>query len=107
MSKSATSSDYRRILAYVIPYWRGLAFVLALSLVSTALGLAQPYITKLLIDGALLGRSFRALVIVAGLMVVATIAGFLLNILSSYRYVSVSAKCRGWPRTRSWRRSVT
>jgi len=91
VSKSATSSDYRRILTYVIPYWRGLAFVLALSLVSTALGLAQPYITKLLIDGALLRRSFRALVIVAGLMVVATIAGFLLNILSSYRYVSVSA----------------
>jgi ATP-binding cassette subfamily B protein len=91
VSKTSSSSDYRRILTFVVPYWRGLTFVLTLSLVSTALGLAQPYITKLLIDEALLRRSVRALVTVALLMVVATIAGFLLNILSSYRYVSVSA----------------
>jgi ATP-binding cassette subfamily B protein len=66
--------------------------VLALSLVSTALGLAQPYITKLLIDEALLRRDLRALTLVAALMVVVTVLGFALNIIGSYRYVSVSAR---------------
>jgi len=65
--------------------------ILALSLVSTLLGLAQPYITKLLIDEALLRRNVTALTTVAALMVAVTVLGFALNILSSYRYVSVSA----------------
>ena len=85
------NNDYRRIFAYITPYWRRLTLVLALSLVSTLLGLAQPYITKLLIDEALLRQNIRALTIVAGLMVVVTVLGFALNIASSYRYVAVSA----------------
>jgi len=84
-------NDYRRIVAYIIPYWRRLALVLALSLVSTILGLAQPYITKLLIDEALLRKNMQALTTVAALMVVVTVLGFALNIASSYRYVAVSA----------------
>jgi ATP-binding cassette, subfamily B, bacterial len=85
------NSDYRRIFAYISPYWRKLALVLALSLVSTLLGLAQPYITKLLIDEALLRKNMQALTTVAALMVVVTVLGFALNIISSYRYVAVSA----------------
>jgi ATP-binding cassette subfamily B protein len=84
-------SDYRRVLAYVIPYWRRLAVVLILSLFSTLLGLTQPYIAKLLIDEALLRRSAQTLLAIAALMVVVTVLGFGLNILSGYRYVSVSA----------------
>jgi len=85
------NNDYRRIFAYIVPYWRRLTLVFALSMVSTLLGLAQPYITKLLIDEALLQRNMRALVTVAVLMVIVTVAGFALNIVSSYRYVAVSA----------------
>ncbi|MEK6320583.1 MAG: ABC transporter ATP-binding protein [Acidobacteriota bacterium] len=85
------NNDYRRIFDYIFPYWRRLALVLALSLVSTLLGLAQPYITKLLIDEALLGKNMKALMTVAALMVVVTVLGFALNIVSSYRYVAVSA----------------
>ena len=85
------NSDYRRILTYIFPYWRRLTLVLALSLVSTLLGLAQPYITKLLIDEALLRKNMQALATVAGLMVVVTVLGFAMNIASSYRYVAVSA----------------
>lgn len=85
------NNDYRRIFAYIVPYWRRLTLVFALSMVSTLLGLAQPYITKLLIDEALLQRNLRALLTVAVLMVVVTVAGFALNIVSSYRYVAVSA----------------
>ena len=85
------NSDYRRILTYILPYWRRLTLVLALSLVSTLLGLAQPYITKLLIDEALLRKNMQALATVAGLMVLVTVLGFAMNIASSYRYVAVSA----------------
>src|SRR5215813_2815248 len=85
------NNDYRRIFKFILPYWRGLSLVLALSLVSTLLGLAQPYITKLLIDEALLRRNVTALTTVAALMVAVTVLGFALNILSSYRYVAVSA----------------
>src|SRR5262249_9989122 len=88
---SPDPGNYRRIASFILPYWRKLALVLALSLVSTALSLAQPYITKLLIDEALLRRNMKALVLVAILMVVVTVLGFALNILSSYRYVAVSA----------------
>ena len=83
--------DYRRALIFILPYWRRLTLVLAISLVSTLLGLVQPYIAKLLIDEALLRRSSQALLTVAILMVVVTVLGFALNILSSYRYVAVSA----------------
>ena len=85
------NNDYRRIFKFILPYWRGLTLVLALSLVSTLLGLAQPYITKLLIDEALLRRNVTALTTVAALMVAVTVLGFVLNILSGYRYVAVSA----------------
>lgn len=84
-------NEYRRIFAFISPYWRRLVLVLVLSLISTLLGLAQPYITKLLIDEALLRKNLQALAAVAILMVVVTVFGFALNILSSYRYVAVSA----------------
>ena len=66
--------------------------MLAFSLVSTLLALAQPYIAKLLIDDALLQRNMQALMVVAVLMVVITVLSFALNILSSYRYVKISAE---------------
>ena len=86
-------AQYRRALAYVAPYWRGLAFVLVLGLFSTAVGLVQPYISRLLIDDALIPRNMHALGKIAAFMVAITVAGFLLNILSSYRYVRLSAEC--------------
>lgn len=83
--------DYRRALAYVVPYWRRLLLVLFISLFSTLLSLIQPYIAKLLIDEALLRRNGRALVLVAVLMVVVTVIGFVLSALASYQYTAVSA----------------
>jgi ATP-binding cassette, subfamily B, bacterial len=86
-------AQYRRALAYVAPYWRGFAFVILLGLLSTLIGLAQPYISRLLIDDALLRRNLHALGEVAALMVGVTVAGFAVNIVSSYRYVRLSAQC--------------
>jgi ATP-binding cassette, subfamily B, bacterial len=61
------------------------------SLAATCLGLVQPYVSKLLIDRALLQRDFRALVWIAAVLFLATVGGFVLNILSSLRYAKVSA----------------
>jgi ATP-binding cassette subfamily B protein len=85
-------AQYRRAFQYVAPYWRGLLAVLLLGLFSTAVGLAQPYISRLLIDDALLRRNFHTLGVIALAMVLVTIVGFALNILSSYVYIRLSAE---------------
>ena len=76
---------------FVRPYAGRLTVILAISLLATLLGLTQPYISKLLIDRALLRRDWTALWQVASLVFGATVLGFALNILSSYQYVRVSA----------------
>jgi ATP-binding cassette subfamily B protein len=83
--------EYSRLKVFLRPYASHLTVILAISLVATLLGLTQPYISKLLIDRALLRRDWTALWQVAGLMFGATVLGFALNILSSYQYVRVSA----------------
>lgn len=83
--------SYRRLAPFLKPYRVALLLVLAISLLSTLLGLAQPYLSKLMIDQALLKRDMGALVQIAGIMIAVTIAGFAVNILASYRYVALSA----------------
>jgi len=85
-------SDFRRLLGYVAPYWRRLILVLALSLVGTALSLFLPYLTRLLIDRALLGRDPGALVRIVLAFAALTIASFALNVVSGLRYTRVSAE---------------
>jgi ATP-binding cassette subfamily B protein len=82
---------YRRLQPYIRPYARGLAFVIFVSLAATALTLVQPWISRLLIDRALLRKDMHALVRIAGLMFAATVLGFFVNILASYRYAKISA----------------
>lgn len=82
---------YKRLTPFLKPYRGALVVVLAISLVSTMLGLAQPYLSKLMIDEALLRRDMGALVKIAAIMIAVTIAGFAVNIFASYRYVALSA----------------
>jgi ATP-binding cassette subfamily B protein len=82
---------FRRLWVFLRPYTGQLTFVLIVSLAATSLSLIQPYISKLLIDQALMKKDLHALIYIAGLMFVAIVAGFGLNILSSYRYVRISA----------------
>ena len=84
-------ADYRRALRFIVPYWPRLVFVLLAGIAATGFGLLQPYISKLLIDEALLKHNFRMLLIVSALMFAVTVLGFVLNIFSSYQYVRVSA----------------
>src|SRR5579871_1991669 len=82
---------WRRLWVFLKPYTGRLVLIIAISLAATGLNLVQPFISKLLIDGALLKRDMHALVRVAALMFSATVLGFVFNILSSYRYAKVSA----------------
>jgi ATP-binding cassette subfamily B protein len=82
---------YGRVLPFIAPYWPRLLFVLFTGVAATGFGLLQPYVSKLLVDDALLKRNMRMLIAVSGLMFGITVMGFLLNILSSYQYVRVSA----------------
>jgi ATP-binding cassette subfamily B protein len=65
--------------------------VLVLSLVGTGLSLTLPYLTRLLIDRALLGRDTGALVRIVTAFAALTVASFALNVVSGLRYTRVSA----------------
>ncbi len=81
----------RAAFGYIRPYRARLALVVVLSLASTALSLAQPYLSKVLVDRALLGRDLRALTwTVAGFLAL-TAGSLLLNVVSGLRYTRVSA----------------
>jgi ATP-binding cassette, subfamily B, bacterial len=85
------SSQLRRAVGYILPYWRRLALVVALSGVSTALSLSLPYLSKTLIDAALVGRNPGALYRTVALFALASIAGFVLTAITGLRYTRVSA----------------
>jgi ATP-binding cassette, subfamily B, bacterial len=87
-----SSPDLRRLARYIVPYWRALALVLAMSLVSTALALYLPYLTKDLVDRALLGRDLGALRRVVLLFVSAGVASFGINVFTGLRYTEASAR---------------
>jgi ATP-binding cassette subfamily B protein len=84
-------SEFRRAVAYVTPYWRRLALVVALSGLSTALSLALPYLSKTLIDTALVGRNAGALYRTVALFALASAASFALTAITGLRYTRVSA----------------
>jgi ATP-binding cassette subfamily B protein len=75
----------------VRPYLAALSGVLVISLLATATGLAQPYLSKLMIDDALLKNDMSMLVAISAAMIGVTLGGFALNIASSYRHVALSA----------------
>jgi len=82
---------FRRALGFVRPYGWALAPVVVLSLLGTGLGLVLPYLSKLLVDDALIAQDFGALLRIVGLFVGITAASFLMNVLSGMRYTKVSA----------------
>jgi len=81
-----------RAFAYLVPYWRRLVLVLLISLISTATTLAIPYLSKDLIDTALIGRDLGALRRMVGWFIALGLFGFLLNVVSGLRYTRVSAE---------------
>lgn len=84
-------ADLRRALRFIVPYWKRLVLVLAISLISTGLSLWLPLLSRDFFDRALLGRDASALVRIAVLFAVITLASFVLNVVSGLRYTRVSA----------------
>lgn len=82
----------RRAFAYLLPYWRRLVLVLAISLISTATTLVIPYLSKDLIDTALVGRDLGALRRIVFWFIALGVLGFVLNVASGLRYTRVSAE---------------
>jgi ATP-binding cassette, subfamily B, bacterial len=84
--------DLRWDLAYVAPHWRRLVLVLVLSLTGTALSLYLPYLSRDLVDQAILGRNSAALFRIVGMFAGITLISFALNVISGLRYTRVSAE---------------
>jgi ATP-binding cassette subfamily B protein len=87
----ARRGHLRRALAYLVPYRGSLAAIVGLSLIGTGLALAVPYLSKLLIDEALVGRDTAALLRIVGMFVALTFLTFGLNVASGLLYTRVSA----------------
>ncbi len=83
--------EYRRALRFLQPYWTRFLPLFGLNLISTAVTLAQPYLTKLLIDDALARHSFRSLELFAMWMGVCAALSFGFGMLTTYLYTSLSA----------------
>jgi ATP-binding cassette, subfamily B, bacterial len=83
--------QYGRALQFVRPYKLQFVPLFLLSFFSTAVTLAQPYLTKLLIDDALQHHSFRSLTLFAFWMGVCAGLSFGLGILTTYLYTKLSA----------------
>ena len=84
--------DLKRALGYVAPHWKKLALVLLLSLVSTVAALYIPYLARLLIDRALLGRNRSALFTIILQFAALTLGSFVLNVVSGLVYTRSSAE---------------
>ncbi len=82
----------RRAFAYLVPYWRRLVLVLVISLISTGTTLIIPFLSKDLIDKALVGRDLAALQRIVGWFIALGVLGFALNVTSGLRYTRVSAE---------------
>ena len=82
----------RWLLPFVRPHGARLGFILLLSLASTLLALAQPYLTKFLIDDGLLGADMSVVVWICGLMVAASLIAAALGAVNRWHYVDVSAR---------------
>lgn len=82
---------FRRALAHVRPYVGALVPVVVLSLLGTALNLVLPYLSKLIVDDAILAGDMRRLLVLVGVFVAITGVSFGLNVFSGMRYTKVSA----------------
>ncbi len=91
MSGEPRDPALRRAFSYLLPYWRRLTLVLLISLISTATTLAVPFLTRDLIDRALIGRDLAALQRIVLWFAALGVLGFVLNVVSGLRYTRVSA----------------
>lgn len=81
----------RWLFSFVRPHASRLVVVLGLALFGTGLALAQPLLTKLVIDGGILAQDFGILVLACGLMFLAALASALVGGVNRFQHVALSA----------------
>ena len=74
------------------PHVGRLLVVFGLSLAASLLALAQPYLTKLLIDDGLLAGAYGTVVQVAAIMLLAALLGAGLTALNRWHYITASSR---------------
>ncbi|MFI8692281.1 ABC transporter ATP-binding protein [Stutzerimonas kunmingensis] len=90
-SNQTDRTMWRWLMTFAAPYWRRFALVLTLSLLVAAGGLAQPYMTKFLIDDGILANRFDLLAWCVAAMAGLALLSSLLGGLTRYIYVEASA----------------
>lgn len=86
------TASFNRFFGFVKPHSVGLLGILGLSITSTGLSLAQPYLTKILIDDGLLARDMDRVILACGLIVVAGLLGSGLGGLNRWHYTRISGR---------------
>lgn len=84
--------DFFKIISLVKPRWGAVFILLALSLISNIIGLAYPFMAKVLIDEVLLARNGALLKIVALGMVALTVLGLSFGTLNRYLYTKLTTR---------------
>ncbi|WPD44471.1 ABC transporter ATP-binding protein [Pseudomonas aeruginosa] len=88
----ALKASLRWLYGFVRPHRAAIAGLLGLSFCASLLVLAQPWLTKLLIDDGLLAKDFPVLVMVAGTMVVVGLVGTALSGLNRHLHTRLSGR---------------
>ena len=91
LSRTLLDREVRWALGFVRPYAKGLVLVLVVSLAGTALSLYIPYLSKDLVDTALLGQDSAALTRIVAMFAGITVVSFGLNVVAGLRYTRTSA----------------
>jgi ATP-binding cassette, subfamily B, bacterial len=85
------TQEFKEALTYASRYWRRLAVVLALSILSTIFSLILPYLSRSLVDRAFGQRDLQALYQIVEIFAVTSIAGFVVSTYVGLLYTRVSA----------------
>ena len=88
----ALKASLRWLYGFVRPHKAAIAGLLGLSFCASILVLAQPWLTKTLIDDGLLAKDFPVLVMVAGAMIVVGLVGTALSGLNRYLHTRLSGR---------------
>lgn len=83
-SRPITPGTVRRVVSYFAPYRVQVALVLVAILVIALLGIVNPILLKLIIDGAILHRDLGKLTLYVGLMIVIPIVTGLIGVGQTY-----------------------
>jgi len=84
VSPERRASTFRKIAAFFVPYRKQILLVLLTIVVTSLLGLINPYLLKLLIDEALPQRDLGLLNLFVGLMIVVPIVSGLIGVGQTY-----------------------